>query len=97
MFLGQKIATNIPYIPFGTAALMQCPRSDDHDHECRFDPQEGDVCCARLNPLENVWEKGFVFRKVIGVPDSNGCRYHHNKHDLTLSPADRNGYNFDTN
>ena len=38
MFLGQKIATNIPYILFGTAALMQCPRnnSDDHDHECRF-------------------------------------------------------------
>ena len=55
MFLGQKMATNIPYIPFGTAALMQCPRnSDDHDHEHRFDPQDGDFCCARLNPIENV-------------------------------------------
>ena len=38
MFLGQKTATNIPYIPFGTAALMHCPRNDDH--ECRFEPQE---------------------------------------------------------
>ena len=26
LFLGCKIATNIPYIPFGTAALMQCPK-----------------------------------------------------------------------
>ena len=68
MFLGQKIATNIPYIPFGTAALMQWPRnSDDHDHECRFDPQDVDFCYARLNPTENVWEKGFIVRKLIGV------------------------------
>ena len=37
LFLGHKIATNIPYIPFGIAALMQCPRSDDHDQECRFE------------------------------------------------------------
>ena len=59
MFLGQKIATNIPNIPFGTAALMQCLRSDDHNHECRFDPQDGDFCYARLNPTESVWEKGF--------------------------------------
>ena len=93
MFLGQKIATNIPYILFGTAALMQCPRNSDHDHECRFEPNEGDVCYARLNPVENVSEKGFVVRKVIGVPDSyvvevDGHRYHHNKHDLTLSPPD---------
>ena len=71
MFLGRKIATNIPYIPFGTAAFMQHPRnSDDHDHECTFEPQAGDSCYARLNPMENVWEKGFIVRKVIGVPDS---------------------------
>ena len=74
---------------------MQCLRSDDHDHECKFDPQEGDYCYARLNPMENVWEKGFLVRNVIGVPDSyvvevDGCRYHHNKHDLTLNPPGRN-------
>ena len=93
MFLGQKIATNIPYIPFGTAALMQCLRNNDH--ECRFEPQAGDSCYARLNPMENVWEKGFMVRKVIGVSDSyvvevDGYRYHHNKCDLTLSPPDNN-------
>ena len=45
LFLSRKIATNIPYIPFGTAAQMQCPRSDDHhDHECRFNPNDGDSC-----------------------------------------------------
>ena len=60
MFLGQKIATNIPYIPFGTAALMQCLRSNDHDHEHRFKPQVGDSCYAGLNPMEYVWEKGFI-------------------------------------
>ena len=65
---------------------MQHPRnSNDHDHERKFNPQEGDVCYARLNPMENVWEKGFVARKVIGVPDSyvvegDGRRYHCNKH-----------------
>ena len=93
MFLGRKIATNIPYIPFGTAALMQYPRNNDHEH--RFEPQAGDSCYARLNPMENVWEKGFIVRKVIGVPDSyvvevDGCRYHCNEHDLTLSPPDDN-------
>ena len=95
MFLGRKIATNIPYIPFGTAALTLCLRNDDHDNECRFEPQAGDSCYARLNPMENVWEKGFIVRKVIGVPDSyvvegDGCRYHCNKCDLTLSPLDNN-------
>ena len=93
MFLGQKIATNIPYIPFGTAALMQCPRNDDH--ECRFEPQAGDSCYARLNPMENVWEKGFIIRKVIRVSDAyvvevDACRHHCNKRDLTLSPPDNN-------
>ena len=78
----------------GTAALMQRPRNSD-DHERRFDPQVGDFCYARLNPIENVWEKGFIVRKVIGVPDSyvvkvDGCRYHHNKQDLTLCPPDEN-------
>ena len=63
MFLGQKIATNIPHILFGTAALMQCLRNDDHEH--RFEPQAGDSCYARLNPMENVWEKSFIVRKVI--------------------------------
>ena len=94
LFLGRKIATNIPYIPFGTAALMQCPRSDDHDQECRFEPNEGDSCYVRINPNENVWEKGLVIRKVIGVPDLyvvevDGHRYRR-KCDLTLSPPGAN-------
>ena len=42
LFLGHKIATNIPYIPFGTAALTQCSRTDDHNHEHRFNPNDGD-------------------------------------------------------
>ena len=64
LFLGRQIATNIPYIRFGTAALMQCPdRTDDHDHVCRYDPQDGDLCYARLNPMENTWEKGFMSEK----------------------------------
>ena len=69
LFLGCKIATNIPYIPFGTTALMQHLRSDDHDQERRFEPNDGDSCYIRINPNENVWEKGLVIRKVIGVPD----------------------------
>ena len=74
---------------------MQHPRNNDHDHECRFESNEGNVCYARLNPMEKIWEKGFVVRKVVGVPDSyvaevNGCRYHRNKCDLTLSPPDDN-------
>ena len=53
------------------------------------------LCCVRINPNENVWEKGLVVRKVIRVPDSyvvevDGCRYCCNKHDLTLSPPDDN-------
>ena len=44
--------------------------SDDNDHEHRFEPQVGDSCYAKLNPMENVWEKSFIVRKVIGVPDS---------------------------
>ena len=55
LFIGHKIATNIPYIPFGTTALMQCLRDD---HECRFNPNDGDSCYVRINPNENVWEKG---------------------------------------
>ena len=87
LFLGGKIAANIPYIPFGTAALMHHSRSDDHDQECRFGPNDGDSCYLRMNPNENVWEKGLVIRKVIGVPDLHvvevdGCRYCHNKCDL---------------
>ena len=92
LILGRKIATNIPYIPFGTAALMHCLRNvDDHDNVHRFDPNDGDSCCVRVNPNENVWEKGLVIRKVIEVPDSyvvevGGHRYCCNKSDLTLSP-----------
>ena len=72
---------------------MQCPKTDDHDLIHEFDPQEGDSCWARLDPTENVWSKGFVRRKVIGVPDScvveiDGRKYHHNKRDLTFSPPD---------
>ena len=99
LFLGCKIATNIPYIPFGTAALMQHLR-DDHDHVHRFDPNDGDSCYVRINPNENVWGKGLVVRYVIGVPDLyvmevDGCRYHRNKCDLTLSPPGTNNNNDD--
>ena len=74
---------------------MQCPRSDDHDHECRFDQNDSDPCYVRINPNENVWEKGLVVRKVTGVPDLyvvevDGHRYHCNKHELTLSPPGAN-------
>ena len=89
LFLGCKLATNIPYIPFGTTAIMQHPDHNDHDHEQRFEPQDGDFCYARLNPMENKWEKGFIVRKVIVVPDSyvvdvDGQRYQRNKCDITL-------------
>ena len=94
LFLGHKIATNIQYIPFGTAALMQHLR-DNHDHVCRFDPDDGYSCYVRINLNENAWQKGLVVRKMIGVPDSyivevDGQRYCHNKCDLTLSPLDAN-------
>ena len=62
LFLGRKIATNIPYVPFETAALMQWSRNvDDHDHDkvCRFEPDDGDFCYVRVNPNENVWEKAY--------------------------------------
>ena len=37
LFLGHKIATNIPYIPFETAALMHRLKNlDDHDNVHRF-------------------------------------------------------------
>ena len=80
---------------------MQCLRNNGHDHEHRFEPQVGDSCYARLNPMENVWEKGFIVRKVIGVPDSyvvavDRCRYSCNKHDLTLSPPDDNNNESDS-
>ena len=59
LFLGHKIATNIPYIPFGTAALMHHSRNlDDHDNICRFEPNDGDSCYVRINSNENTWEKG---------------------------------------
>ena len=68
-------------------------RNNSDDHERRFEPQVGDSCYARLNPVENIWEKGFIVIKVIGVPDSyvvevDGCRYCYNKCDLTLSPLE---------
>ena len=73
---------------------MQCSRNvDDHDHDkvCRFEPDDGDFCYVRINPNKNVWEKGLVIRKVIGVPDPyvlevEGHRYCHDKYDLTLVP-----------
>ena len=91
LFLGHKVATNILYIPFGTAALMHQSRSDDHDQERRFEPNDGDSCYARINPNENIWEKGLVIRKIIRVPYSyvvevDGHKYNHNECDLTLSP-----------
>ena len=96
LFLGCKIATNIPYIPFGTAALMQRSRNvNDHDNVCRFEPNDGDSSYVRINPNKNVWEKGLVIRKVVGVPDLyvvevDGHRYHCNKCDFTLSPPGAN-------
>ena len=50
---------------------------------------------VRIYPNENVWEKGLVVRKVIGLLDSyvlevDGHRYHHNECDLTLSPPGAN-------
>ena len=98
LFLGHKIATNIPYVPFGTAALMHRPKHvDDHDHGniYRFEQNDGDYCYVRINPNENVWEKGLVIRKVIGVPDLyvvevDGHRYCRNKLNLTLVPPSDN-------
>ena len=63
----------------------------DHDKVCRFEPGDGDFCYVRVNPNENVWEKGLIIRKVMGVPDFyvvevDGHGYHCNKHDLTLLP-----------
>ena len=59
---------------------------NDHDNVCRFDPNDGDSCYVRINPNENVWEKGLVVRKVVGVPDSyvvevDGPRYHHHGYE----------------
>ena len=73
---------------------MQWSRNvDDHDHDkvCRFEPDDGDFCYVRVNPNENVWEKGLITRKVVGVPDSyvvevDGHKYHQNKCDLQLVP-----------
>ena len=94
LFLGHRIATSIPYVPFGTAALMQCSRNVDdpgHDKVHRFELDDGDFCYVRVNPNENEWEKGLVIRKVIGVPDSyvmevDGHGYRRNKLNLTLVP-----------
>ena len=63
---------------------MQHLRNDDHDHEHKFNPNDGDPCYVRVNPSENVWEKGLVIRKVMGVPDPyvvevDDHRYHCNK------------------
>ena len=92
LFIGRKIATNIPYVPFATAALVQHLRNvDDHGKVRRFEPDYSDFCYVRINPNETVWEKGLVIRMVIGVPDSyvvevDGHRYCRNKRDLTLVP-----------
>ena len=51
LFLGRKIATNIPYIPFGTAALMHCSRNlNDHDNMCGFEPNDGDSFLCKNQP-----------------------------------------------
>ena len=74
--------------------------NDDHDHECRFNPNDSDSCYVRINPNENVWEKGLVVGKVVGVPDLyvvevDGRRYCRNKLDLTLSLPGTNNNNDD--
>ena len=81
---------------------MHHSRTDDYDHECRFNPNDGDFCYVRINPNENIREKGLVVRKMIRVPDLyvvevDGCRYHRNKCDLTLSPPDDNNNESDNN
>ena len=47
------------------------------------------MCYIRIDTNVNVWHKGTVLRKVIGVPDSyvidvDGHHYRQNKRDLTL-------------
>ena len=49
------------------------------------------MCYICIDPNVNVWHKGTVLRKVIGVPDCyvidvDGHQYHWNKRDLTLVP-----------
>ena len=49
------------------------------------------MCYICIDPNVNVWHKGTVLRKVIGVPNSHvinvdGHHYHQNKRDLTLVP-----------
>ena len=91
LFLGHKIATNIPCVPFGMAALVH--RTESPEHVRQFNPKDGDVCYVHIDPNINVWYKGTVLRKVIGVPDSyvidvDGHQYRRNKRDLTLvSPS----------
>ena len=49
------------------------------------------MCYIRIDSNVNVWHKGTVLRKVIGVPDLyvidvDGHQYRQNKRDLTLIP-----------
>ena len=49
------------------------------------------MCYIHIDPNVNVWHKGTVLRKVIGVPDSyvidmDGHHYRLSKRDLTLVP-----------
>ena len=92
LFLGHKLSTNIPCIQFGMAALMQ---HKEPEHKCLFEPKDGDICYARLDPSVNQWSKGFIVRQVVGVPDSyvvevDGHRYRQNKRDITLYPLGDN-------
>ena len=68
LFCGQKFATNIPSIPYGTTAIVQC--SDSPTCVRWFDPQDGDHCYICINPNMNEWVKGTIVRQVIRVPNS---------------------------
>ena len=49
--------------------------------------------------MKNVWEKGFIVRSDWGtrlMVEVDGCRYHHNRRDLTLSPPDDNNNESDS-
>ena len=74
------------------AVLMQ-HKEPEHMHH--FEPKDGDICYARLDPSVNQWSKGFIVRQVVGVPnlyvvEVDGHRYRWNKRDITLYPQGDN-------
>ena len=60
LFLGHKIATNIPCIPFGMAALVHCTKSPVCVRQ--FNLNDGDIFNICIDPNVNSWQKGIVIR-----------------------------------